>query len=999
MGDGYEFAVERPVALVLLLLVPLLGFLAWRRRAAIGSRRATAAVLVRSILIATIALSLAQPTARRKGEGVSTIAILDVSDSVPAELQASAFRMVEEVLATRERPIDRLGLVTAGRDAVTLNMPSSAPGNLSDAGLTDRDATNLEGAVRRAMALLPADTSNRLLLVSDGNETVGSLREAATAARAAGIPIDVVPLPYRRDAEVVLESVQAPVRGRVGQPIDLRVVIRSPKVDSGKLFLWQDSVPIDLSPSAPGDGMPLALEAGSNTVRLPVELLHAGASRYRVTFVPGEGSGDALVQNNAGEAIIFAGGEGRVLVIDPSVGQGGAESAVIVSALRSAQVDVDVVEPASLADPLSLTSYDAVILANVARFDISNQLDRAIKSYVEDLGGGLLVLGGDHAYGAGGWIGSETADVLPMKLDPPATRELPRGALALVMHSCELPEGNYWAEQIALAAIDTLSAQDYLGIVSFSWGDGANGSSWQLPMQLAGDKSRARTVARTMSVGDMPDFESSLQLAYEGLLSVKAGQRHAIIISDGDPSPPQQSLLDKFRSDGITITTVMVAGHGTTTDLQNMRAVAEQTGGTFHNVINPKLLPKVVTKEATMVSRSLIVEGDFQPSVMPATSGPMAGVSGVPPIGGYVVTIPRGGLAQVGMVNLSADARNPGRRYDDPIFAWWNHGTGRAAALTTDLAGRWGSAWANWSGLQPFVERCVRWLMRPPAPQDVAMRAWVEGDEVTVEVETGVGESRVAGRSAAVLEPDGTSQSIRLEQVAPGRWRGSHTMSARGAYLVQVPLTNASGTGGGVLHAAVSAPYPREYAATRDNAVLLREVAELTGGRVLALDAAPASNVFLAEGLSVPTSQRRIWDLLALAAAILLVVDVAVRRLVVEREEARSLATRVLGSTGTGSTGGVDALRRARSGEASTAQSPASSPAGSRRQHPRPPSPRDGTTTSASEGPSTRPSPPSQEPGPHAPEIPGPDPASLSPLERLRQARERARREVDHGDE
>ncbi len=998
MGDGYEFALERPVALVLLALIPVLGLVALRRRAAIGNRRTTLAVLVRSVLVATIALSLAQPTARRRGEGVSTIAILDVSDSVPADLQSAAFRMVEEVLSTRERPIDRLGLVTAGRDAVTLNMPSSAPGNLSDAGLTDRDASNLEAAVRRALALLPADTSNRLLLVSDGNETAGSLREAAVAARAAGVPIDVVPLPYRRDGEIVLESVQAPVRGRVGQPIDLRVVIRSPRADAGKLFLWQDSVPIDLSASDPGDGMSLTLVPGSNTVRLPVELLHPGASRYRVTFVPGEASGDSLLQNNAGEAIIFAGGEGRVLVIDPSAGQGGAESAVVVSALRSAQIDVDVVEPASLTDPLSLTSYDAVILANVARFDISNQLDRAIKSYVEDLGGGLLVLGGDHAFGAGGWIGSDAADVFPLKLDPPATRELPRGALALVMHSCELPEGNYWAEQIALAAIDTLSAQDYLGIVSFSWGEGTNGSSWQLPMQLAGDKSRARTVAKTMSVGDMPDFESSLQLAYEGLLSVKAGQRHAIVISDGDPSPPQQALLDKFRSDGISITTVMVAGHGTSTDLQNMRAVAEQTGGTFHNVINPKLLPKVVTKEATMVSRSLIVEGEFQPSVMPTTSGPMAGLTGVPPIGGYVVTIPRGGLAQVGMVNLAADARNPGRTYDDPIFAWWNHGTGRAAALTTDLAGRWGSSWTGWSGLQPFVERCIRWLMRPPAPQDVAMRASVEGDEVTVEVETGIGESRVAGRTATVLEPDGSARAMRLDQVAPGRWSGSHTMSSRGAYLVQVPLTNASGTGGGVLHAAVSAPYPREYASTRDNAVLLREVAELTGGRVLAIDTAASHNVFLAEGLSIPTTQRRIWDLLALVAAILLVVDVAVRRLVVERDEARSLATRLLGTTAAGSTAGVDALRRARAGDwTAVADAPTQGgPLRQRQQAPHTPPAQSAASARAPEEPSV---PIAKEEGEPSPAAPQADPASLSPLDRLRQARERARREVDgHGE-
>lgn len=989
MGDGLDFALERPIALLLLGLIPIFAWAAWRRRSAIGAGRVWLAITVRSLLITLLALSLAQPTARRRGEGVSTIAILDVSDSIPEPLRTRAFRMVEQALESRQRPIDRLGLVTVGRNAVTLSMPSTAPGTLDDAGITERDATDLESAVRRSLALLPPDTSNRLLLVSDGNESIGSLREAAMAARVAGVPIDVVPQSYRRDGEVVMESVHAPSRGRVAQGFDLKVVLRAPRATPGTLFLKQDATQVDLSPGEPGDGVAVELKAGATTIRLPVELVHPGASRFQVTFVPAAESGDMLPQNNAGEAIVFAGGEGRVLIIDPTAGQGGVESAVVASALRKASIEVDVVEPSSVSDPLTLAAYDAVILANVARYDISNALDRGIKSYVEGLGGGLWVLGGDHSFGVGGWIGSETATILPVLLDPPATRELPRGALALVMHSCELPEGNYWSEQIALAAIDSLSGQDFIGIIAFAWNANGNGSSWELPMQLAGDKARARAVARTMSVGDMPDFGSSMALALEGLQSVRAGQRHAIIISDGDPSPPSRELLDRFAAAGITITTIMVAGHGTATDLQNMRAIAERTGGTFHNVVNPKMLPKVVTKEATMISRSLIMEGDFQPVVSASASGPMAGVSAVPPIGGYVVTVPRGGLSQSSVVNLTADARDPGRSYDDPIVSWWNHGTGRVAVLTTDLTGRWGGAWVQWSGLESLVERTARWLMRPASPQDASIRASLDGETLQVEVETGEGESRVAGRTATVLRPDGTTAPMQLEQVAPGRWRGTAAADARGAYLVQVPLASASGAAGGMLHAAASASYPREYATTRDNAALLEEVAELTGGRVLSIDSAVSANIFLADGLKVPVSQRRIWDVLALAAALGLLLDIAVRRIVIERGDASSFAARVLGTTSAGSDAGVQALRRARSARTAPPDAPSASPASPRHQRataPPPPSP---------SVPPTAVSDAARTAGENESDADGHD--ALSPLERLRRARERARREAsDH---
>ena len=76
------------------------------------------------------------------------------------------------------------------------------------------------------------------------------------------------------------------------------------------------------------------------------------------------------------------------------------------------------------------------------------------------------MLGGPESFGAGGWLGSETEKTLPVKLDPPQTRQILRGALAMLLHSCEMPEGNYWGVQVANSAIDALSSQDYAGLIS-----------------------------------------------------------------------------------------------------------------------------------------------------------------------------------------------------------------------------------------------------------------------------------------------------------------------------------------------------------------------------------------------------------------------------------------------------------------------------------------------------------------------------------------------------
>jgi hypothetical protein len=218
-------------------------------------------------------------------------------------------------------------------------------------------------------------------------------------------------------------------------------------------------------------------------------------------------------------------------------------------------MSVVVAPPDRLAsDGAFMSGFDAVILVNVPRWTIDGETDRLLRAYVHDLGGGLMMVGGDQSFGAGGWIDSEVAQVLPVKLDPPATRQMVRGGLVLIVHSCEMPQGNYWAQQVSIAAIEALTRLDLIGIITL-----VNRPSMVASRcEEAGDKSAAIAAARSMIVGDMFDFEESVAMATKGLAESRAGQRHIIIISDGDPAPPTKSTLDAAIAAKITITTVMV---------------------------------------------------------------------------------------------------------------------------------------------------------------------------------------------------------------------------------------------------------------------------------------------------------------------------------------------------------------------------------------------------------------------------------------------------------
>jgi hypothetical protein len=113
-------------------------------------------------------------------------------------------------------------------------------------------------------------------------------------------------------------------------------------------------------------------------------------------------------------------------------------------------------------------------------------------------------------------------------------------------------------------------------------------------------------------------------------------------------------------------------------------------------------------------------------------------------------------------------------------------------------------------------------------------------------------------------------------------------------------------------------PYPAEYRAIRDNSAVLRAVAERTGGRVLRLQDAATWELFDRSDLGASRAARALWQLAAILAAVLIVLDVAWRRIAFDGRDARELAARVTGATPAGTSGAVDALRRARTGAAAS---------------------------------------------------------------------------------
>ncbi|MHC4246553.1 MAG: vWA domain-containing protein, partial [Planctomycetota bacterium] len=168
---------EHPVMLLVLLLIVPIILLARMGAAGQGRGKLIGSVVVRTILILLLAVSLARPSVVDRGESVTLMVIADVSRSIPRELQRQSGRFLERVADAKRNEEDRIGVVTVAEESEIRQTPDmNAVIQLDHAG--DLAATDIAGAMRTAISLLPTDTANLILLVSDGNETESNLLEA-----------------------------------------------------------------------------------------------------------------------------------------------------------------------------------------------------------------------------------------------------------------------------------------------------------------------------------------------------------------------------------------------------------------------------------------------------------------------------------------------------------------------------------------------------------------------------------------------------------------------------------------------------------------------------------------------------------------------------------------------------------------------------------------------------------------------------------------------------
>ena len=850
---------------LLLLLAVLAPLVVWTgaRLALLTRFRRTVIVAMRTVIVALLILTLARVQIVRSTDVLDVFFLLDGSDSIPdAQKQEELAFLQNELNKMGSR--DRAGVLVFGSDAVIEEIPTPYLQVQKLLSAPNRGGTDIGEAIRLAMAALTGENKKRIVLVSDGNENEGAAVEAAESARAHRIPVDIVPLSYEHHNDAMVESITVDSRVHVEEPLDVKVFVRSDEASPARLDIYRDNQLLS--------SQQVTLEANKkNAFVLTSQVAKPGFHTFRVHV---EAPGDRNLANNDGATFTFAGGPPRILFLDGDP----PEQNTLVPILKAERIEVDYADPEGLPDELgAVQSYDSIVLSNVSADRLGERRMKLIETAVHELGIGLIMIGGPDSFGAGGYQDTPVERALPVEMEVSHKKILPRGALAVILHTCEIPEGNYWAQQIALAALDVMSRRDLMGVLYYSYGDVMPpGEQWLYSLQEVGDKSRMRSLIRQCQPGDMPYMDRTIQMAFGGLAECNAAVKHIVIITDADPVKPSPTLLAQIKASNITLSGVVINPHNPA-DAVEMKAIAAYCGGNFYEVTNFNTLPQIFIKEASVVRKPLICEETFKP-LLKSYSPLLSGIADadLPPLKGYVCSSPKA-LADVPVFSHK----------DDPVLAHWQYGVGKSVAFTSDAQARWATQWIQWDKFAKFWAQSVRWTLRGQLSQNLQMRTEVAegyGHVVIDAVDPQGIFINFLDFQGNAIGPDLEGKPLTFKQTGPGRYEASFPVAATGSYMVSARSKEGEGAGG-LITGGLAISYSPEYKNVRSNEALMRKIADVTGGRTAAVKNDQV-NLF-DHNLPSGSKPEPLWPR-TLALAILLVpLDVFFRRVMIDWRDVR----------------------------------------------------------------------------------------------------------------
>jgi Mg-chelatase subunit ChlD len=740
----------------LLLAVPL--FAALFRYPLPG--RLTNGLRAATILLAVLALAGA--ALRYPSRAGTVVVVVDRSRSMPPGSDTDHKELID-LLHSAMGSSDQLAVVSFGQ-TVAVERP---PGGDKFTGFTHDvgpDGSSLGEGIDVALSLIPKDTPGRILVLSDGRWTGSDPAALAAVAANRRVAIDYRHRSRPTTGDLAVVRVDAPTAVAPGEGFLITAWVQSPVEDTVKYEVLRGDKVIA--------GGEQRVTAGLTRLMFRDRASEPGSQTYRIRVRAA--ADDPVPENNTARVLVGVSGPRPILHLAPTPSSG------LTALLKAGGLDVRAMTPDRFNFTLEeLSGYSAVILENAPAEKIGTRNMETLASWVRASGSGLLVTGGRHSYGPGGYYRSPLEPVLPVSME--LRQEHRKLALAVVVAldrsgSMAVPAGGGKAKMDlanlgAAQVLELLGPMDEFGCYAV---DTAAHEIAELgPVK---DKEAVRNkILRIQSMGGGIYVDVALLASVDMIRHAKAGTKHIVLFADAaDAEQPgdYKELIDRARKAGITVSAIGL-GKNTDKDVGLLEDVAKRGGGRFFITDSPEELPRLFAQDTFVVSRNSFLD---DPVLVNPTPG-LTALAGRPfsldrPIGGYNLCYLRR------EATLGAVSRD---EYSAPVVAYWQVGAGRVLCYTGEADGQYAGAFAKSPETGEFYTSLVRWV----AGQSGSL---ADGMAVTQELRNGVNRIQLHLDPERKAEPFAGVPQLRTLRARPGEaprtetvpltWAGPDTLVA-----------------------------------------------------------------------------------------------------------------------------------------------------------------------------------------------------------------------------
>jgi len=386
-----QFELSRPWWLLGLCVLPLLIYYFHRSLVDFALWQRWVSLAVRALILALLVLALSGLNLLRATREQFVVFALDRSQSVGDDARQAADDFVSRASSRAGRNRYAIlpfaaepGMIRAGEAAAH----ASGSNERKDAKPLDPQGTDIAAALEVAAAAIPPFYVPKIVLISDGNATAGDASRVA-AGMQGKVEVSTVPLQVRNDPEVQISAVSVPAQVQQGEAFRAELSIDSNHDDDqGRVEVYRGDIKVADNP--------VKLKKGENRITLTQSIEQGGLTQITARL---RGYRDTLLDNNSDFGLVFTAGKPRVLLVESDTDQ----AKHLTWALEEQNMQVDVRPPRGVPETLAeLQNDDLLILLNVPATALTMRQMQVARTYVQDLGGGLIMLGGDQSFGLGG---------------------------------------------------------------------------------------------------------------------------------------------------------------------------------------------------------------------------------------------------------------------------------------------------------------------------------------------------------------------------------------------------------------------------------------------------------------------------------------------------------------------------------------------------------------------------------------------------------------------